>query len=134
MGGEVGVLNGVFRGVSRGRRDRRGDMAQSGTVPDSELEGPHFILLSSSPHLTSVDGTSSPPYFGSVTSTPSQPTPCNDLAAMIKTVLSRYLDTAKEDFLRDLAAGTSLENWVITVGNEAGGAQYPFRTRMEPTC
>lgn len=40
---------------------------------------------------------------------------------VMTTVLSQFLDTSKAAFLADLATGKPLENWVISVGNEAGG-------------
>lgn len=35
--------------------------------------------------------------------------------------LSHFLDTTKAAFLNDISTGNSLSNWVIIVGNEAGG-------------
>ena len=41
------------------------------------------------------------------------------------TILSQFLDSSKAAFLADVAAGKTLENWVISVGNEAGGVPSP---------
>ena len=99
------------------------------------VRGVHSCFLSScsSPHHSTLcdaqQRKSTPVYPHSI-----EPTPAyyHVSSAMITTVLSRFLDTAKRDFVNELATGKPLENWVVAVGNEAGGElsrRAPRRTR-----